>query len=178
MTLAPSLRKFALTLHVASSVGWLGAVAAYFVLDLTVATNPEMQMLRAAYLGMALIVKWAIVPLALGSLLTGLIMSLGTKWGLFRHYWVVISLVLTILAILVLLAETQPISRMAEIAADPATPLEELRSLPNTLIHSVGGSLILLVIQALNIYKPQGLTPYGWRKQQALRTSTRLSQQI
>ena len=175
MTMSPSLRKFALTVHIASSVGWLGAVVAYFVLDLTVTTNQEMQMLRAAYLAMTLIVGWAIVPLAIGSLVTGLIMSLGTKWGLFRHYWVLISLVMTILAILVLLMETQQISRMAEIAADPATSMVELRTLPNTLVHSVGGSLVLLVIQALNVYKPSGLTPYGWRKQQEQRAFKRVS---
>jgi hypothetical protein len=37
-------------------------------------------------------------------------------------------------------------------------------ALPSTLPHSVGGTLVLLVVQVLNVYKPQGLTPYGWRK--------------
>jgi hypothetical protein len=46
---------------------------------------------------------YVIVPLAVAALLTGLVMALGTPWGLFRHYWVLISLVLTILATVVLL---------------------------------------------------------------------------
>ena len=37
--------------------------------------------------------------------------------------------------------------------------------------HAVGGLVVLLVITALNVYKPHGLTPYGWRKQQELRTT-------
>jgi hypothetical protein len=171
MTMTPGLRKFVLIVHLTASVGWLGAVAAYLALDVTVATSQDAQTLRAAYLAMELIASWAIVPLSLASLLTGLVISLGTKWGLFRHYWVLISLVLTIVATLVLLSETQTISRMADIAADPTTSSDALRALPNTLVHSVGGTLVLLVIQVLNVYKPRGLTPYGWRKQQEERTA-------
>lgn len=165
MTMTPILRKFALTVHLTSSVGWIGAVAAYLVLDITVATNQDAQALRAAWMAMGIITGYVIVPFALTSLLTGLVMSLGTKWGLFQHYWVLISFALTIVAFIILLSETQLINRMADIAADPTMSLDSLRALPNTLLHSVGGTLVLLVTQVLNVYKPRGLTPYGWRKQ-------------
>jgi len=108
--------------------------------------------------------------LAWASLLTGLVMSLGTRWGLFRHYWVLISLLLTILATVVLLAETQTISHSADVAADPTTSSDDLRALGNTLGHSVGGTVVLLVILVLNVYKPRGMTRYGWRKQHEQRT--------
>lgn len=169
MIMTPGLRKFALTIHITSSVGWIGAVTAYLALDVTVATNQDIQTLRAAWMAMGWITGFVIVPMALISLLTGLVMSLGTKWGLFQHYWVLISFALTILAILVLQSETQLISRMATIAADPTTSANALRALPNTLVHSVGGTLVLLVIHVLNVYKPSGLTPYGWRKRQEQR---------
>lgn len=122
---------------------------------------------------MELIARKIIVPLALASLLTGLIVSLGTKWGLFRHYWVLISFVLTVIATLVLLSETRTISYLAGIAADPTTSTEELRALESTLVHSVGGTVVLLVILVLNVYKPQGMTRYGWRKQQEERPERR-----
>ena len=93
-------------------------------------------------------------------------MSLGTKWGLFRHYWVLISFLLTLVATIILLVETRVISSLAEMAADPTTSSEDLRAMPNTLVHSVGGTVVLLVILVLNVYKPQGMTRYGWRKQQ------------
>jgi len=115
---------------------------------------------------MELIAWYVIVPLALASLLSGLVMSLGTKWGLSRHYWVLISLLLTIIATVVLLVETQTISYFATIAADPATSSHDLQSLGSTLIHSVGGTVVLLVILVLNVYKPRGMTRYGWRKQE------------
>jgi hypothetical protein len=165
MILPPPVRKFALAVHLTCSVGWLGAVVAYLALDVTVATSQNAGAVRAAWLAMALVVSWAIVPLALASLLTGLVMALGTKWGLFRHWWVLISFVLTVLATFVLLSEVGVITRSAAIAA-ASTTSAELRALPPTLVHSVGGLGVLLVVQVLNVYKPEGLTPYGWRKQQ------------
>jgi uncharacterized membrane protein len=121
---------------------------------------------------MGLIAWYVIVPLALASLLTGLVMSLGTKWGLFRHYWILISLLLTIVATVVLLIETRTISYFAEVAADPATSADDLRALGSTLVHSVGGTIVLLVILVLNVYKPRGMTRYGWRKQQEERKAS------
>ena len=162
----PRLRKFALAAHLTSSVGWLGAVAGYIALDVAAATSQDARTLRAAYLAMELVARYVIVPLALASLLTGLLMSLGTKWGLFRHYWVLISLLLTIIVTVVLLVETQTIGYFADMAADPTTSGDDLRALGSTLVHSVGGTVVLLVILALNVYKPRGMTRYGWRKQQ------------
>jgi hypothetical protein len=171
MIMTPGIRKFALTAHIAFSVGWVGAVVAYLTLDVTVATSQDAQMLRAAYLTMALITRYAIVPLALASLLTGIVISLLTPWGLFQHYWVVISLLLTLIAAIVLLSETQQINRLADIAANPTTSNDQLHALPNTLAHSVGGATVLLLITTLNVYKPHGLTPYGWRKRQGRRAA-------
>jgi hypothetical protein len=164
--MTPRLRKFALAVHIALAVGWIGAVAGYIALDVAAATGQEAQTLRACYLAMEVIAWYVIVPLALASLLSGLIMSVGTKWGLLRHYWVLISLLLTIFATVVLLVETQTISYFADRAADPTTSDDDLRALGNTLVHSVGGAVVLFVILVLNVYKPRGMTRYGWRKQQ------------
>jgi hypothetical protein len=162
MTLSPRLRKLVLTVHLTTSLGWIGAVAAYLALDVTATAGQDVQLVRAAYLAMDLTVRLVIVPLALASLLTGIVQSLGTQWGLFRHYWVLVSLVLTIFATVVLLIETQTVSYLARAAASSADPREQ----PGTLFHSINGTVVLLVITVLNVYKPRGLTRYGWRKQQ------------
>ncbi|MBA2759562.1 MAG: DUF2269 domain-containing protein [Chloroflexia bacterium] len=172
MTMTPRLRKFALAVHVTTSVGWIGAIAAYIALDVVAATGQDAQTLRAAYLAMEMIAWYVIVPLAFAALLTGLVMSLGTTWGLFRHYWVLISLLLTIVATVVLLVETQTISSLADIAANPVTSGDRLSALGSTLVHSVGGTVVLLVILVLNVYKPRGMTRYGWRKQQERRMAS------
>lgn len=171
VTLAPPVRKLLLVVHVTLSVGWIGAALAYMALDVSAATSEAPEILRAAYSGMAMIAGNVIVPLALGALLTGVSISLGTKWGLFRHYWVIMSLALTTVATLVLLVEMQTINHFAHLAADPATSNTELRGLGGTLPHSIGGTLVLLIVLALNMYKPRGVTRYGWRKERERRGS-------
>ena len=150
-----------LTVHLTSSVGWIGAVIAYLCLDITAVASQDVQLVKAAYFAMELTALYVLVPLALGSMLTGIVQALGTPWGLFRHYWVVIAFLLTVLSTVVLLIETQTISYLAEVARSSADP----RTLPGTLPHSIGGLVVLLIITVLNVYKPRGLTPYGWRKQ-------------
>src|SRR5215510_9471400 len=102
MIMKPSLRKFMLTIHISVSVGWIGAVAAYLALVFAAMTSQDVPILRSVWVAMKLIGWLAIVPLSLVSLFSGLIMSLGTKWGLFRHYWVLFSLVLTVFANVIL----------------------------------------------------------------------------
>lgn len=164
MRFSPGLRKFSLTLHLISSLGWMGAVAAYLALDLTVAFSQNADAVRAAWVGMGLIVSKVIVPLALAALLTGILHSLGTKWGLFRHWWVLISLLLTIFATVVLLIEAESIRFAAGMAVEASVSSHSGGG--GTLLHSIGGLVVLSVITVLNIYKPKGLTAYGWRKQQ------------
>jgi hypothetical protein len=141
-------------------------LAAYIVLDLTVARSADVGTLRACYVAMGLITTWSIVPLAFASLVTGLIMSLFTKWGLFRHYWTLISLVLTVFALVVLLLEQITVAYYADVGADPNAADAAVQALGHTLPHSVGGMVVLLVVTWLNVQKPRGVTPYGWRKQQ------------
>ncbi len=163
MTMAPGLRKFALTVHITSSLGFLGAALAYLGLGISAVTSEDAQTVRAAWIAMEVIGWCVIVPLALAALLTGLVQALGTPWGLFRHYWVLITFLLTSFATVILLLHMPSVSALADVAreADSAT----LDRLGGDLLHAGGGLLVLLVITVLNVYKPRGLTPYGWRKQ-------------
>jgi hypothetical protein len=172
MTMPPGLRKFALAAHLALSVGWIGALVAYLALSVAAATGQDAQTVRAAWIAMDLTGWYAIVPLALASLLTGLVMALGTKWGLFRHYWVLFSLMLTVVATVVLLLHMPDVSVLADVAreaegARPDGPGKHLyaRLEEGDLLHPGLGLVVLLVIQVLNVYKPQGMTRYGRRKQ-------------
>lgn len=122
MTMTPRLRKFALTAHVTSSVGWLGAVAVFLALGVVGVTSQEAQTVRAAYLVMEPAAWFVLVPLALASLITGLVQSLGTAWGLSRHYWVLFKLLINVSAIIILLMYTQTLSYLAGVAAETTLP--------------------------------------------------------
>lgn len=173
-TMSPRVRKFALTTHILISVGWVGAVAAYLALDVAVATSQDPQLVEAAWIGMGIIGWYVIIPLAFGSLVTGVVMALGTRWGLFRHYWVLISFLLTVFAVGVLLTQVEHFSYSPSFVGDHhTTAVPNRRVLGGTLFHSGGGLIVLLVITTLNVYKPAGLTPYGWRKLREERTGSK-----
>lgn len=167
MSMTPSLRKFALTVHVTSSVGLLGSIAAFLALAIAGLTTQDAQIVRAVYLAMDLTARFVIVPSAFASLLTGLIQSLGTPWGLFRHYWVLAKFLLTAFATIILLVKIELIAYAAHLAAETILSRADLRAAGIELaIHAAGGLLVLLVPAVLSVYKPRGLTPYGRRKQQ------------
>jgi hypothetical protein len=166
--MSPGLRKFALTVHLTFSIGWLGAVAAFMALSVVGLTSRDEGMVRAVYLVMDLVTWWVIVPLALGSLLTGIISSLATRWGLFQYYWVVVKLIITLLSTIVLLIHTQPVGLLSAAASAAGTaPFgTTLQKTQLQMVISSGIALvILIVLTALSVYKPRGLTRYGQRKQ-------------
>ena len=174
--MGPSLRKLALSVHLTFSVGWIGAVFVYLAFSVAAMTSRDPQTVPAAWIAMELTGWYVIVPLSIASLLTGLVMALGTKWGLFRHYWVLFSLVLTIVATVVLILHMPDVSVMANVAREAKGA--SLRGLDEHLYHRLDdgdllhpglGLVVLLVVQVLNLYKPQGMTRYGWRKQQEQR---------
>jgi hypothetical protein len=166
MTMPSGLRKFVLTVHVASSVGSLGSVAIFLALSVAGLTSQDAHMVPAAYLAMDFIARVIIVPLLLAALLIGLVQTLATPWSLFQHYWVLTKFLLTVLTIIVLLQQMEGISYVARVAAETTLSSADLLGLRRSLTtHATGGLLVLLLLVALSIYKPRGLTRYGWRKQ-------------
>jgi hypothetical protein len=167
MLTTPSIRKLVLFTHVVTSVAWLGAVAAFLALALSGLNNTNTQNVRATYLAMQPITWYVIVPLAFASLLTGVLLSLGTKWGLFRYYWVLAKLLINSLSIPILLLHTRLIREVATAAAKTALSPADLYGQRTQLVTvALAALLALLVATGLSIYKPRGLIPYGWRKQQ------------
>jgi hypothetical protein len=163
MIMRPRLRKFALTAHVASSVGWLGAVVVFLALAVVGLTSQDAQTVRGAYLVMEPTAWFVLVPLAFASLLTGLVQSLGSTWGLFRHYWVLFKLLINLVATIVLLTYMETFRFMAGIAADPTADLGVVRT-ASPMLHAAAALLLLLMATVLAVYKPRGMTRYGQRK--------------
>ena len=163
--MSPRLRRLALTAHITASVGWLGAIAGFFALAVAGIASEDVLTVRSAYLMMEMFGWFVLVPFAIASLVTGLVQSLGTKWGLFRHYWVLAKLLINLFATVVLLAYMQTLGELSErTAATSLADLEAVRS-PSPLIHAGAALALLLVAMILAVYKPRGMTPYGQRKQ-------------
>src|SRR5262249_14317403 len=144
MIMTAALRRVALTAHITFSVGWLGAVAGFLALAIAGLASEDSQIVRAAYLAMHLTTWFVIVPFCLASFVTGLIESLGTPWGLFKHYWVVTKLFLTLLATVILFVHTQPIDRVADVAARTTLAHAELRGVRQQLVGDASAALFVL----------------------------------
>jgi uncharacterized membrane protein len=171
MPLPQELRRATLAAHIVCSVGWLGAAAGYLALGVAAGTSRDTQIIRAAWIGMELTGWFVIVPLACVAFLTGLVLSLGTPWGLFRHYWVIIALLLTAVSLVVLVLHMPSVSAAAALArtADDASASQ----LGGDVLHPAVGLAVLVVVTVLNVHKPRGLTPYGQRKQTEERSTKR-----
>jgi len=166
MTLTPPVRKAVLTAHVTLAVGWLGAVAGFLALAIAGLAGQDAQAVRSMYVAMGIIARYVIVPLSFAPLVTGPILSLGTPWGLFRHYWILAKLLITILCTLIMQVHMQPIRLLAVAAAKAALLSADLHTLRVQMVIASGAALAaLLVATTLAVYKPRGMTSYGWRKQ-------------
>lgn len=163
MTFSSRWRKLLLVLHVLTSVGFPGAVAGFLALAIVGALNADIGVERAVYIAMAVVTWDVIVPLAAASLVIGIVQSLGTPWGLFRYYWLIIKLVLTLIAVTVLMLQTSTINMLSDAAL--RGDLSAMNA-PRVamILHGAGGLVVLIVATILSIYKPRGMTAYGARK--------------
>lgn len=160
--MTPFFHKLLLTTHVTFSVSWFGAVAVFLALSITGFTSQNPQIVRAMYIAMGLSTWFVILPACIGALLSGLVQSLSTPWGLFRYYWIAVKLILTILSTLVLLLHMQPISYLAEVASTTSLSDTDLRALRIQLIADAAAALfVLLIIITVSIYKPWGKIQYS-----------------
>jgi hypothetical protein len=109
-------RQVWLTAHVISSVGWLGAEAAALALCLTgmAATGPER---RAMFVSADVLADTLLVPTSRAALVTGVVLAMGTKWGLVTYYWVFTKLVIG--ALLVVASAYALNNALATAAASP-----------------------------------------------------------
>jgi hypothetical protein len=165
MQLPLTARKFMLTAHVLASVGWFGALLVFLAHAVASIMSNDLQMVRSVCIAMALTAWFVILPLSLASFVTGIVQALGTAWGLPRHYWVVAKLLLTSFATAILLLKLAPIDDLATAAAQASFSFESSASLKLSLLaHAIGGLVVLLIISALAVCKPAGLTPLGGRR--------------
>lgn len=162
----PNVRKVILILHISSAVGWLGATAAFLALALAGLSSHDDRLISSAYVAMNLVGWRVIVPLSLASLVTGLVQSLGSAWGLFRHYWVLLKFLITVVATGLLLLHMNLATRLSEIASGARLAPAHWHGIRLSMVADSAAAIALLTVNVtLSVFKPRGLTPYGHRKQ-------------
>ncbi|MEV5239495.1 hypothetical protein AB0K89_10335 [Streptomyces cinnamoneus] len=170
---SPRQRKLALAAHITVSVGWLGAAAVFLALAVAGLTSRQPGAVQGAYVTMKLVGWYVIVPLGIASLVTGVVQSLGTTWGLVRHYWVLAKLLITAPATGLLVVHMGPIGQLADVAARTGPTGTELQGLRAQMIVDASAALLaLLTAVVLSVFKPRGATGYGRRAAARARAGT------
>lgn len=147
--------------HIAASVGWIGAIAASLALAVVAFVTTDPAVAGAVYRVLEPLGWAALVPFSLAALLTGVIQSLVSPWGLIRHYWVLLKLVLNVFAVVVLLLYMQTLAGFARAAAGGGAAGPSL----SPVVHAAAAIVLLLIALVLSVYKPRGLTTRRYRRE-------------
>ncbi|MET8880876.1 DUF2269 domain-containing protein [Streptomyces rubiginosohelvolus] len=148
------VRRGLLVAHVAVSVSWLGLTVGLLALGITAFTTGDPATVGAATRAMKIFGDWLVVPVALLALVSGLVLALGTPWGLARHRWVWTKFWLTLITTGLSVFSLRPGIDAA--AADKAVDI-------NLVIAPSVATATYLLITAVSILKPWGLTRRGRR---------------
>lgn len=165
-------RRLVLLLHITSSVGWVGAVITSLVLGVVALVTDDPGTARAVYIVLEPMGTYALVPLSLASFATGVVQSVGTRWGLFWHYWVIVKLVINVVSAAVLFTYLETLRMLATAARSSAGAGPDVLPSSSPVVHSAGALVLLLGATVLSIYKPRGMTRYGQRQAHALRNAS------
>lgn len=169
--LPPRARRIWLTLHVGFSVGWLGVALTMTALAFIGWAADSHAMRHGAYEVLHIIDLAVAIPSMGLSITTGLVVSLGTTWGLVRYRWVLTKFAISVSIPLV--AGTVESTLADELARRTIDPAGQPGSTGIALIACLGGFTVALWIATiLSIVKPWGRTRWGRR---AADTRTRLA---
>ncbi len=163
LRVSPPWYKFLLATHIVVSVGWLGVAAAKLVLGVRAITTADPDLPDALYTSMQAM-NALFPPAAVATLLTGVALSLGTKWSLLHYYWVLAKLGLTVGVITTGILFVDRLIRQSITSApgQEVGVLPEISSVPMVLISlSVVHALMLSAAVVISLYKPWGKTRFG-----------------
>jgi hypothetical protein len=149
--------KIALAAHVLSAVGWFGVAALVAFFAIVAGTSGDRALSRALYRTLETSV-WLSIPLGIAAFGTGTVLSVGTKWGLVRHWWVVAKIVI---AAVVVVTDALVVRSAAHDAVVHGATSGDLYG--PTIAHCV----VLGTATVLSVFKPRGRTPFGRTRERA-----------
>ena len=159
-------RKVVLVVHIVSAAVWIGIVVVLGVVIFT-ALLADDNTKALCYRALELFAVWPLLTTGLVCLVSGVVLGIGTKWGLVRYWWVAIKLALNIvLTVLVLVALRPEVTEAAEqgrrFMAGEAASL----AVGDLIYPPIVSPSDLLIAVVLAVFKPwgqirKGRTPQG-----------------
>lgn len=161
-------RRGILVIHLAGSIGWLGLYAALVVIGIVGLSTSDPVTFRSFFVVDGVLATYLMPVLSLLALVTGIVLAAGTSYGLFRHWWVVVSLVITTLmtaAVLIfLVAQMRDLAATAAHLPDSTIMTVMSKDRLKLLIAPTAGFLLLVFLTGTNVHKPWGRIGAGRQK--------------
>lgn len=152
--LGPRAYRALRTAHIVVSGGWLGVGIGKLVLEIGALTTGSTQRAEALYTA-ATTIGWVFPPMIVATLLTGVLLAVGTRWGLLRYYWVLTKLGLTLTVVVTAMALVDGLTSRA-VPGVAVSPMKLVTSM------SAVYAALLLVAMVVSVYKPWGRI--AWRR--------------
>ncbi|GAA1949701.1 hypothetical protein GCM10009754_17940 [Amycolatopsis minnesotensis] len=157
--LSPRARKVWLVLHIGVSVGWLGLSLGMVTLAVTGLVAETHAVRHGAYEIFHVFDLVIVIPSVVLTITTGLVVSLGTPWGLVKHRWVLAKFVISLSIPAAAAIESRWVIELVARTEDPAA---EPGALGGALVATVGCFAVLLwTATTLSVVKPWGRTRWG-----------------
>lgn len=150
-------RKAVLLVHVAVAGTWLGVDVVLGVLVLTAATSDDAVAPAAALVSVAEFATTPLVVVAALTLASGVLLGLGTKYGLVRYWWVAVKLVLNLVLVGLVLGLLGP--AVTAVAADARDTLAAGGPPPEVgqlAFPPIVSTTAVLIAFTLSVFKPWG----------------------
>jgi hypothetical protein len=151
------LRKMVLLLHIVAGGTWFGLDVAMAVVVFTAIANDSATVRAYTLQALQLITVWPMFSAAMLSLITGILLGLGTKYGLVRYWWVAIKLVLNlILATLIVTSLRGEVTNAASLGAQLASGADVQWNFTNMIYPPIVSPTALTIAFLLAVFKPWG----------------------
>lgn len=155
-------RKLVLLLHIMAAGVWLGLDLVVAVLVFTARGTSDPQTTAFCFRALELLAIWPIGTAALASLITGVLLGLGSKYGLVRYWWVAVKLVMNlILTVLVIFSLRPGLHDAADFGRRIAADLPGDFDSTTLMFPPIVSTSALLVAFVLSVYRPWGRTSRG-----------------
>jgi hypothetical protein len=151
------MRKSILVVHIVSAGAWIGIDVAMGVVVFTALIVEDDNTKALCYRALELFAIWPLFTTGLVCLASGVVLGLGTKWGLVRYWWVAIKLVLNILLTTLVLVALRPgVIEAADqgrrfAAGEPAS-----LAVGDLIFPPIVSPTALLIAFVLAVFKPWG----------------------
>lgn len=157
-------RKLVLLLHIATAGTWLGIDIVLGILVLTALLSGDSLGAASAVASTGYFATWPLAVTGLLCLLTGVLLGLGSKYGLVRYWWVAVKLVINV--VLVTLVLFLLIPSLGPLSADARDSLGTgvFSEVPfDMAFPPIVSTTAVLLATTLSVFKPWGRVRSGAR---------------